>query len=213
MDLNALIARCRLVSQDLRSPFLWDDSEWTEWLNEAEAEACIRARLIEDEAIIGQVFSAEPYVDLPERAFLVCRVFLGSRKLVLTSRHDLDLDNPHGWESETGDPVACYRSVDRLRMYPVPISDDEARIVAFCTPETEMSDDSDTPSIASRLHVKLIDWALRCAYLKDDPDTQDVQRAERYEEKFERTFGPRPNESEVRRLSITSVRRARGSFV
>lgn len=213
MDLSALISRCRIEAQDWRSPFLWDDAEWTEWLNEAESEACIRARLIEDESITAEVIAGDPYADLPERVFLVSRVILGSRLLALISRHDLDSDSPHGWESEGGDPVACYRSGDRLRLYPVPISDGEARITAFCTPEREMTDGDDTPSIASRMHVKLIDWALRCAYLKDDPDTQDVQRSERYEGRFERTFGPRPNEAEVRRLSITSVRRARGNFL
>ena len=49
MDLRELIDECRRVSRDATAPYFWKDEVWARALSEAEAEACVRARLIEDD--------------------------------------------------------------------------------------------------------------------------------------------------------------------
>lgn len=54
-----------------------------------------------------------------------------------------------------------------------------------------MAADDDAPEIHERFHRRMIDWALRCAYLTQDADTFDEQAAMKYEAAFDRSFGVR----------------------
>jgi hypothetical protein len=188
--------------------------EWTAWLNEAESEACIRARLIEDEAIVGAITAGDPYVSLPAKAFSVSRaVIVGGNRLRLIERHELDLCGSLQWETETGTPDRAYRIGNRLRLVPIPTEDGSLSISAFCTPAAPMVSGSDVPEIAARLHHHLVDWALRNAYRKPDVDTFDPAAAARHEAEFTRVFGPRPDEVELRRTRLASRRRTSPQFL
>lgn len=215
MTLDDLEDRCRSESKDETVPYLWSSAEWTSWLNEAQTEACVRARLIEDEAIVGAIMAGDPYVDLPAKAFSVSRaVIVGGNLLRLIERHNLDLCRTSGnWETETGTPDRAYRSGDRLRLVPIPVEDGSVSISAFCTPASQMVMGDDSPEIPERLHHHLVDWALRNAYRKPDVDTFDPAAAERHEAEFTRVFGPRPDEVELRRTRISSRRRTSPQFL
>lgn len=214
MTLAALLARCRSESEDETAPYLWSDAEWTAGLNEAENEACIRARLIEDEEIAGAITAGDPYVSLPAKAFSVSRaVIVGGSRLRLIERHELDLCGSSQWESETGTPDRAYRTGNRLRLVPIPIEDGSLSVFAFCTPASQMVSGSDVPEISTRLHHHLVDWALRNAYRKPDVDTFDPAAAARHEAEFARVFGPRPDEVELRRTRLSSRRRTTTQFL
>lgn len=213
MTLAELIARCRSESEDVTAPYLWSDQEWTAWLNEAEIEACIRARLIEDEAIVAGVTAGDAHIDIPPRAFAVIRVaIVGGGMLELVDRHGLDLSESRNWPDETGDPRKAYRSGNTLRLFPIPATDSTATVAAFCTPATQIEDDDDAPQIDTRLHHHLVEWALRSAYRKPDVDTFDPAAADRHEAEFTRVFGPRPDEVAIRRTRISSRRRTTPQF-
>lgn len=214
MTLADLLARCRSESEDETAPYLWSDAEWTAWLNEAETEACIRARLIEDEEIAGAITAGDPYVVLPEKAFCVSRAAIvsGSR-LRLIERHNLDLCGSGRWEDETGTPDRAYRTGNRLRLVPIPVEDGSLSISAFCTPSSPMVSGSDVPEIAARLHHHLVDWALRSAYRKPDLETFDPAAGARHDAEFTRVFGPRPDEVELRRTRLASRRRTSPQFL
>ena len=49
MYLRELIAECRRASRDTVAPYFWKDEVWAAGLNGAEDEACVCARLIEDD--------------------------------------------------------------------------------------------------------------------------------------------------------------------
>lgn len=213
MTLAELISRCRSEAVDVTEPYLWSDPEWTTWLNEAENEACIRARLIEDEAIVAAVTSGDAHIAIPPRAFAVTRVAIsGVGKLELVDRHGLDLSESRNWQDETGDPRRAYRSGNTLRLFPIPITDSTAIVTAFCTPDGSMEDADDEPQIDSRLHHSMVEWALRCAYRKQDVDTFDPAAADRHEAEFARVFGLRPDEVAIRRTRISSRRRTTPQF-
>lgn len=215
MTLQELIDRCRDRSLDKAIPPFWDDWQWTDALNEAETEACIRARLIDDDAIQAFAASGDAYISLPARAFSVRRVTVGGVKVEMSSDEYLDHVLGLNWESSTGTPAWCYRVGNRLRLVPVPTSDADVVIEAFCTPSSPMDlgeSDSASPEIAERLHGSLVHWALHLYYSTPDADYADQSLADRHEAAFTATFGPRPDEVEMRRTSSMPVRPVRCSF-
>lgn len=213
MTLAELVARCRSESRDNRKPYFWNNDDWIARLNESVDEAAIRAMLINDDTIELDVTAGEEYVDYPARAWSIRRVFFGDRKLVLLDREMLDASEEEGWETKAGTPVACYEINGQLRFYPIPDTSGAARMTAYCTPEKPMEADSDKPEfVKDRLHIKLVDWALACFYDNPDADSFDPGRAQKYETKFEQTFGPRPSEKAMRVKRINVIRRVAGSY-
>nr|MBP8161105.1 hypothetical protein [Ottowia sp.] len=51
MTLEDLIHRFRVLSLDNVTPPFWADEDVIDWLNEAQNEACIRARLIREDEL------------------------------------------------------------------------------------------------------------------------------------------------------------------
>lgn len=212
MTLDELIDRCRDDSGDEAAPYHCSDADWTTYLNEAEEESCIRARLIEE--VVDVAFAAgDDTIPVPERAFSIQSAAIAGSALNLYTLRDLNDILPDGWDDDEGEVVACARYGNLLRLYRTPVASGTVRLTAFCTPEIPMADGSDAPTIPSRYHIKLVDWALRCAYSKQDNDLYDKDLADKHEGRFERTFGPRPNEVEMRRTAIRRQRPARGNFV
>lgn len=213
MNRGQLVARCRLMAKDSRKPYLWLDEEWHDYLNEAVDEAAIRAMLIEDDQIEVELTANDAYAEYPSHVWSIRRVFLGDRRMVLVDREMLDAAEGNGWEEQTGTPWACYEIGGKLRFFPIPEASGTARLVAFCTPENPMQANGDEPKcIKERLHIKLIEWALACAYNKPDSDTFDPGRAAKHEAKFEEIFGPRPDEKAMRRKRINVRRVVAGSY-
>ncbi|CAM5592568.1 hypothetical protein [Rhodanobacter lindaniclasticus] len=50
MNTGALLAACREMLNDLAQPYGWDDAQLVRYLNNAVGEACLRARLLKDDA-------------------------------------------------------------------------------------------------------------------------------------------------------------------
>jgi len=210
MNLGQLIASCRSETRDLVKRYQWEDSEWIEFLNEAVDEACIRSRLIEDEAIELDAKADDPYVEIPEHLWSIRGALFDGRRLELI---DKQMITDAAWEELSGTPVACYEVGGKLRLYRIPETDGVVKVHAFCTPEEPMSKSSDSPQgVKPRLHIKLTDWALYRAYSKNDADTFDANLAQVHLDKFERVFGPRHDEKEMRRLRINVVRRVKGVY-
>ena len=55
MTLEDMIRRFRVAARDTVEPFLFPTEDVTDWLNEAQNEACIRARLIREDELEGGV--------------------------------------------------------------------------------------------------------------------------------------------------------------
>jgi len=216
MNLRELRQHGRKESADDRAtPPLFSNEEWKDALNDAINEACIRARLIENEEIaLRNGAGSRRYAVIPDHVWRIENVRFNGRKLLLVDKTMLDASEGEQWEERTADvPIACYEISGKLRFYPIPDTVGDIRVHGFCTPEKPLEDDDDEPeSIRSRLHVKLIDWALHCLYSKKDADLYDGVQADKYEAAFERTFGPRPDEKAMRRLRINVKHRTRGAY-
>jgi len=214
MNLADLLQRGRTKSGDTKKPYLWSDDDWRDYFNEAANEACIRARLIENEDIAIDQTANEAYAEIPDHVWSVQRVTFNGRKLILCDKAMLDECEGELWEARTADvPIACYEVVGKLRFYPIPTTAGDVLLHGFCTPESPMKEDKDEPFGGHvRLHEKLLNWALHAAYSKADAETFDSGLADKYEAAFERDFGPRPDEKAMRRLRINVRRYVKGSF-
>jgi len=216
VTLAELIVACRRQSGDTASPGWWSDQQWTEALNEAEVEACIRAKLIEDDSITSDATALDPYVKIPARAFSVRRVLVDGANIELLSLSDFQDRRFGDWTSVTGSPTECYRVGDRLRLYPTPIANADVTMVALCTASAEMLlDEADTtePQIPGRLHIKLVDGALARFFGVPDADHFNAGLSAVHDARFAETFGQRPAETEMKRAALKVRRSARGVFV
>ena len=185
MKLGELIATARSRADDIAAPYLWSDAEWTEYANDAENEACRRARLITDasttEICEAAITSGNGVITLDKRVIFVRRVKLTSQSQPLRSidYRDLDISYPD-WEQQVGAPRAWVRNweTNKARLWPVPDSNGLAQLRVVRLPLAPMANlTADSPEINARFHASLVYWMLFRAYSKTDSQTIDSKKA------------------------------------
>ena len=196
MNLRQLIDTARLRAGDDASGYLWSDEEWTEFANDAENQACRRARLIVDSTTteiteIALSVGTATY-DLDQRVIFIRRAKLDGRSTPLrpASFKDLDECRPD-WQDETGEPE-CYvvdMDTDTFRPYPTPSVAGTVNLTVVRTPLEPMAADEAEPEIKPRYHLSLVDWMLYRAYSKKDSERFDAKKAKDHFDDFEREFG------------------------
>lgn len=176
-------------------------------LNEAQREACERAKLLCDEvSSITQlaILAGQPHVDLARAIFEVDAVHNVDTGEPLRAANEEQLyRQDRRWRTRTGH--ACeYVLVTlpderiRLRFVPTPIAALNLQLRVYRLPRFEM-EASDEPEIAARHHEHLVDWAIyRCCSDKD-PDLYDPAKAADHLAAFTATFGEKPD-ANVRRM-------------
>jgi len=198
MTLEELISACRTERlDDAKDPFLWSDDELTGYFNDAQDEACRRARLLVDSstaAICSIAITANNALyALDPRVIFVRRAKVASRTKLLGFASYLDMDEHcAGWEDRTGTIEAVITDFETgtLRTYRTPTADDTLKLTVVRTALEPMAAGED-PEIAPRFHRSLIEWACYRAYNKHDVDALDPKKAERALAEFEREFGPK----------------------
>lgn len=205
MNLKDLRDGFRNQADDAVSPFLWEDPEVNQFFNEAENEACQRALLLEDSdspriCRISLTAGKASYT-LSPLVIEVRRARVASERHTLEFRNEEWLDQNYcfGWETRTGVPKYAILSKTKFRPVPIPEASDTVLMTVFRLPEEPMVDNEDEPEIQEVYHYRLIDWALRCAYLKQDADTYDPVKAAAAEARFTASFGERPDANVLRK--------------
>lgn len=199
MNLRDLIVAFRARADDLTEPPLWSDDEVTLYLNEAQNEAATRALLIRDSTTAAVCTIAITTVPtdyaLHTSVLVVDRVKLASQTSPL-ARVTVDWldENCADWEAGTaGTPRYFVEDAGRIRLVPKSSVSDTLALTVYRLPLEAMNAEDDVPEIHAREHHRMIDWALRCAYLKPDTDAFDKKRALDSEAMFEASFGLRPD--------------------
>ena len=187
---------------DNEEPYFWSDEDIVRYLNEAVQEACERAKLIEDrrtpEVCSVVVVSGQDTYDLHASVFEIKRLALGGRVLDETSVEELDCDAP-GWERRTGTPrqfifeQASGASPASIRLVPAPASSGAIALTVYRGALKPLRADVDLgkPELPERFHERLLDWVLHRAYLKQDADTFDPNKAAQSLALFVQSFGER----------------------
>lgn len=198
MNLLQLRTSAKQRFQDQAGSDLIEDDEWDEYANEADNEACRRARLLTDSTTsaicsIAVVAGTASYA-LDSRIIFVRRVKLASKSDPIRKIRLVDLDDQvPGWESATGE-IERYcldYQKGKLLFYRNPTASTTATLTVVRAPLAAMVNNTDEPEAPARSHPALVHWMLRCAYLKDDEEVQDEKKAAKHEALFEQEFGPK----------------------
>lgn len=198
MTLDELIQAYRTRAKDRRAPYLWSDDEIVLYLNEAEAEAAERGSLLVDRATPAvceiHIDSSSAEYPLHGAVLKIQRATIDglSGTLKAASRAELDERSP-GWELETGTPTRYIDEEGVITFYPRPTAAMLVRIHVVRLPIRRMSiaDPGRGPEIHERWQFPMLNWALRCGYLKKDADTFNLDEASRHEAMFTASFGER----------------------
>ncbi len=202
MTLDDLIVGAQNQADEVitKPDLLWSLAEWTDFANEAENEACIRANLLIDQSSSLTnitISSGIATYTIDEKILVIRRAMMssGTEPLVKTSRRVLDATYS-GWESDAG-TVRSWLPDDtnKITLYKKPAAAATLSLMVSRLPLAvmELADKlSDTPEIDVQYHEGLIDWMLHRAYSKQDSETLDTGKAKSHLARFTARFGERP---------------------
>jgi hypothetical protein len=202
MFLNDLIISAQNQADEVidKPDLLWSLAEWTEFANDAENEACLRADLLIDSTdamTIIPVLSGTATYALDERIVRIIRAKIsgGTEPLVKTSRRVLDATYPD-WENDSG-TVRSWLPDDtnKITLYRKPNAVATLSLMVARLPVSPMllvDKLTQSPEIDTQYHLGLVDWMLHRAYSKQDSETLDKGKAKEHLERFTKRFGERP---------------------
>lgn len=178
MDLSSLRQEARFRLKDEAQPYFWADDWLDDKINEAEREACLRARLIKD----GSSLVAS--LDL----------VAGQKRYEIDPRI-IDVLSCEPESSPGVSFLGWTLSESELVLDSAPAADGTLLMDIVRYPLGEMTEDGDCPEIRASHHLKLIDWVEHCAYSVKDAETFAPGESDRALARFEQSFGPRPSAS------------------
>lgn len=203
MTLEDLIRRFRIDATDTVIPYLFPDEWVIEWLNDAEAEAALRGRLIldSDSPAVGQIaspigvtrFALHPAI---YEIVSIRHQYIGEPRtepLSITTREALESRHPDWRNAAARRPEHVIQDDTSLTIWPATDRPGQILIEGYRLPVKRMENDTDKPEIHQAHHRHLVQWALHKAFSRPDADTIDPQRAAIAEKEFTRYFGLRPN--------------------
>lgn len=212
MTLADLIRRFRVLARDQQAPHLWADEDVTDWLGDAQRQACIRGRLIRDDATsavctIALDASKQAY-KLHPSVYELTHLRLAPQSgrpwpLELVTREWLD-DNVRDWRDESREVRYAVQDDKTIRLVGRIETGDVLRLECYRLPLADMEDGGDEPEIHQGHHEHLVDWALHKAFSIPDADGFDPNRAQLAEGAFTAYFGPLPD-SDMRRATRHDV--------
>lgn len=211
MNLADLIRRFRVMANDKAQPYLVDDDDVADWLNDAQAQACIRGRLLREDALdavcrIALTAGQHTYTLHPS-AYELIALWIesadGRRQVTLKSREWLQA-NVHDWRSL--DRPACMAIQDdtTIRLVGTVATGETLVMECYRLPLRPMRDEFDKPEIHGAHHEHLIQWALHKAFSVPDSELFDPNRAAMSERDFTSYFGRLPD-SDMRRITREDV--------
>ena len=213
MTLENLIRRFRVLAQDTELPLLWSDEAVIDWLNDAQAQACVRGRLIrEDEnPAVCQIALTPGQHTYPLHASVYELINLRikssgtepSRPMSIKSREWLDA-NVCDWRDMDEPSPWLIQDDTTLRVVGAIQAGDVLHLECYRLPLKQLANDMDKPEIHAAHHVHLIQWALHKAFSVPDSETIDPRRAEDAEKAFTAYFGRMPD-SDMRRTTREDV--------
>lgn len=210
MNVQQLVDQFRVDALDREVPTLWSEPDVLAWLNEAQAEAAVRGRLLLDDstpavceiAIAAGVASQPLHPKVYEIAHLRFKnaETADARALDLVSREFLDAKHPHWREHGPGEPRFAIQTETRLRLVPAPREAGKVHLEAYRLPLKQLVHCGDKPEIHEAHHAYLVHWALHRAFSQPDSDGFDPKRSNASLGEFEAYFGARPD-SDLRRAT------------
>ncbi|MFA9283768.1 DUF6682 family protein [Comamonas sp. SY3] len=221
LTLKDLIRRFRVLAKDVPQPYRVEDEDVIDWLNDAQAQACVRGRLLvaEDDPALCQV-TLTPGQSAYEHnralyEFIDLRIKSPTgevRKVALKSRECLDAELP-GWRDHQRPACMAIQTDTGLRLVGYVYSGEVLHLEAYRLPLEPMVGPADpndpaavwpAPEIHDAHHEHLVQWALHKAFSIPDSELFDTERSALAERAFSRYFGLLPD-SDIRRITREDV--------
>lgn len=209
MKLQDLIRRFRVLADDKVDPYLFADEDITDWLNDAQVQACVRGRLLLEDAdpsmcsisVVAGVHSYPLHRLLYEIERLDFKETSAtcSRPLKLKSRGWMD-DNRPGWRDDDRGVQFAIQGETSIRLASTPKVDGVLTIEAYRLPRVMMALPDGAPEIHEASHQHLVHWALHKAFSIPDSEAFDPKRSTDAEAAFTAYFGRMPD-SDMRRIT------------
>jgi hypothetical protein len=230
------------ILDDIKVPYLWSSVELLRGLNYAEVQACRRAHLIIDGStandsgtaatagtagqkplcqlslIAGQsVYSLNPKILMVKRCQLSGMSFPLIGPLSLYEADEqfpawMGTSGTVGTASSGGFPLAFMNEpTNTITFLLAPPEACTAFLMVSRLPLLPFTLET-SPEIEEKYHEGLLNWAAHLAYMKNDSDTFNPQKAKYYEDIFTSQFGALPDaksERLVRSMMMNSRMRPR----
>jgi len=193
MNLSGLRDSFRVRAGDTKKPYLWSDPEVDAYINEAYTEAVDRGLVIYDR----ESFTVDVEVGVTD--YQLDPAIIRVKGAEVTSRAGVELDDPEPMRLGDRRYDFTYREYQDSEAYR--IEEDGMFVLAFTPTEVSvialevhrypdpLESDDDEPQIQPIYHYKMLSWALKLAYLKQDADTLDPAASDKHDMEFSRTFG------------------------
>jgi hypothetical protein len=197
MTLLDLIAHYRALADDRVKPYFIEDGLLTFFANEAQDQACRRARLIVDASsdfLTIEVEPGEPLVVLDRRVLDVLRgdAEHDERYTFLPPVSVAFMDSHYGqWQSDEGMPqqIITNWQTGAIRLHPAPNVPIQLRLQVVRLPLAPMQADTDEPEIRPEHHPALVQWMLHRGFSIPDSEQFDPGRAALALQQFQNEFG------------------------
>jgi hypothetical protein len=190
-----------VLAQDVSAPHLWRDDVVLDWINDAHRQACIRGRLIledanDDVCLIALQDGVRSYA-LHPCAYEIVSARIDKKDMHIVSREWLNREMPN-WREDARDSRYLIQDDRRITIVGK-VVDGELRMECYRLP-LERMDLQSTPEIHEAHHEHLIHWALHKAFSVPDADGFDATRSSIAAMEFTRYFGALPD-SDMRRIT------------
>jgi hypothetical protein len=196
MDFSSMeLSARRTLDDNSTTDKLWSQEELLEYARDAENEACERADLIVDSTSALTDITLNTSTGTYGIASTVisvksAKLANGTEPLMETTERVLDLSFS-GWRTASGIARSyAMTPTNNIIIYPIPSAVSVLNMTVSRFPNTPMTL-TGSPEIDSRYHEGLILWMCHRAYLKNDSETLNTDKASDYKKAFERYFGPK----------------------
>lgn len=172
---------------DGRDDELWPSKQLTRYANEAIIEACKRTPLIKKTYTIPMVAGVSDYaIDPSILQIYSCQLISQDSPLEQVTEASLDTFEHRFWRTRQATPHGYIRTKQNIRIYPIPLLNDTLIISTSNIPD----DNFDFESDIEPLHYRGFEYYIAYkAYLKEGPDTKNLDKANEFLRKFDDYFG------------------------
>lgn len=197
-------------------PYFCEHSEFVQFFNEAENEACIRKNLLFDRstasvcevavAVGDQSKTINPLIIQVKNAYLDNGTHYN---LGIIDAEELEYTEPD-WRSTSKRPDKCIVEDKTIRFNAKADGEYTLRLEVYRLPLAPIRA-SGEPEIAEIHHEYLLEWAYHKYYSKRDTDVYRPDLAAEHERRFVNYFGERPTANRLR--NDQANRQYRGLFI
>ena len=206
MDIDALVKEVsgdylnddHIDASGMAADRLWPHKQLVRYANEAIIEACKRAPLIKRAYKIPITAGIVDYaIDPSILQIYDAQLISQDSPLEKVTEAQLDTFDRQFWRTRKATPHAYIRTKQNIKIYPIPVLDDS---LVFST--SNIPDDNfDFESEIEPDHYRGFQYYIAYkAYLKEGPDTKNLDKANGYLKKFDDYFG-RPKSAKY--LTVT----------